>query len=1413
VSNKTSYADGGYGAPLFFFVVFLLFSFTEPVVVSAAPPDSGTVVGDIVTDPVTGTDSVVTALLQGDAAQTYGVTTESDRRIYTTTSVNDIFPDENGEWTVTAVNSNAFGYVDQISMERQITDPDSTDDPPGTITESQTLDVAADFDASVPGDAVGAPGTPESSLDPPATASGDHNYIHDVVRAASGDDGDDGYGVRVCIPWTDICTDIAHHGTDGENGHRGSDKYLNVPYSHGAIETVSRHLAGIELARIGGNGGKGGDFYGNIEGRAGGDAGAGGNVTLDADVQISTSGKGGHGIFVHSRAGRAGDGGTGYIWSTGGSGGRSAHGGVVRVTNKNHGSISTRGNFSYGIFAQSLGGSAGGGGDSWGLVGVGGSSRVGGNSGDVHVTHEGTISTSGIASHGIFAQSLGGTGGDGGSAGGITGLGGTGSTGGNAGSVEVTTTRDSVIETAGWAAQGILAQSIGGGGGNGGVGTGIVGLGAGGSVGGDGSHVTVNHDGSILTSGVGSAGILAQSIGGGGGNAGVGAGLVGLGGTGSGGGDGSSVRVNSSADASIRTAARNSHAILAQSIGGGGGTGGTGAGAVAIGGSGGGGGNGGSVTIDSSASVETHGDFSRALYAQSIGGGGGDGGPGGGVVSIGGSSDGGGNGDTVKVTNGGDIWTGGNYSDALFAQSIGGGGGSGGGSGGLVSLGGSGDGGGRGGRVTAANSGTVTTVGVYSRGVFAQSVGGGGGAGGGSGGGVSLGGSGGGGGNGGSVSATNSGRIVSWGIGSDGIFVQSIGGGGGSGAGSGGLVSLGGDSGKASHGGFVSVDNSGFVTTWQGRASAIFAQSVGGGGGSGGGSRGVVSLGGYGGTGGNGGGVRVTSNNGGLQTAGNNARGIFAQSIGGGGGNGAGSGGAVSLGGDGGSGGNGDNVTVNSSGMSIATSGGFSDGIFAQSVGGGGGSGAGSGGAVSLGGMGSGGGTGGDVDVTSSGTVNTFDNFSRGIFAQSIGGGGGNGAGSGGAVSIGGSGSGGGDAGSVAVVQGDGVTAGSIATRGIASDGIFAQSIGGGGGAGAGSGGAVSIGGSGSGGGDGGDIDVTNFDILSTSGFASRGIFAQSIGGGGGNSGGVGGLVSIGGSGSGGGSGGNVSVFNSEMIATEGVFSSAIFAQSVGGGGGTGGGSGGVVSLGGDGGAGGNGGGVQVTSNNSGLQTAGSSSRGIFAQSIGGGGGDGAGSGGAVSLGGDGDSGGNGDDVTVSSLGMSIATSGRFSDGIFAQSVGGGGGNGAGSGGVVSLGGEGSSGGSGGDVAVTSSGTVNTFDNFSRGIFAQSIGGGGGNGAGSGGEVSIGGSGSGGGDAGSVAVVQGDGVTTGTIATRGTASDGVFAQSIGGGGGTGGGSGGLVSLGGSGDGGGRGEEGAAELAAVVWSLLAAVVAAEAMVVR
>jgi len=1442
-----------------FLVIFGLFvSLVLTVTVTfAEPPTSTTAVGDTVTDPDSSSDVVVTGVLTRDDDSVFAVTTDSGLFIYTTTTAGDTLPATEGDsWTVDSVTTNADGYVDSFVKSRLENDPDSTDDPPAQITVTETVDVAFPYQAYDDDgnliDPSGNPEEPEGNIAPPATAVGDIHNVPLSHRGSNGGDGDDGYGVCCCGG----C--ISYDPEPGGNGGTPGAVSVTVPSSShpGTISTVSNNLPGIFVVNRGGNGGQGGDAYGNIPAAAGGRAGAGGAITITANTDISTSGDKGHGIFAKSTAGKAGDGGTGYIYSSGGSSGSAANGGTVRVTNKTSGLISTTGDYAHGILAQSLGGAAGSGGDSWGIVGAGGSSRKSGNGGSVYVTHKGAIITDGKGSHAIFAQSIGGQGGDGGSGVGISGLGGAGSTGGNGGHVSVTTATGSQVETKAIASHGILAQSIGGGGGNGGVGAAIVGLGGHGSGGGNGSTVNVSHNGSILTRGKGSYGILTQSIGGGGGNAGVGAGIIALGSTGAGGGHGGSVTVNTGSAGSIVTIGKYSHALLAQSIGGGGGTGGTGGGAVAIGGSGGAGGGGDSVTVDSAATIETQGNYARAIYAQSIGGGGGDGGAGGGIVSIGGTGSGGGNGGTVDTTNHGQIETWGFASDAIFAQSIGGGGGSGAGSGGLVSLGGDGDGGGYGNKVSINNHGSITTHRGFADAIFAQSIGGGGGSGAGSGGGVSIGGDGSVGGHGGEVSVTNSGSILTYGvgekdittwwnegslnltklgIGAKGIFAQSVGGGGGDGAGSGGLVSLGGDGNGGGDGNKVTVDNSGSIITKGDFAEAIFAQSIGGGGGSGAGSGGGVSLGGSGSGGGNGSTVNAT-NNGQIMTWGIGSEGVFAQSIGGGGGSGASSGGLVSLGGNAGAASHGGIVNVDNTG-NITTWSGYSSAVYAQSVGGGGGSGTGSGGAVSLGGIGGGGGNGSTVNVTNnSGALQTAGDNAYGIFAQSIGGGGGSGGGSGGAVSLGGNGGSGGHGGVVAVTS----TNDSISTVGSSSDAIFAQSIGGGGGSGAGSGGAVSLGGDGSGGGSSSDVRVTNSSTLNTFGDAAEGIFAQSVGGGGGSGGGSGGVVSLGGSGTAGGDGGTVEITNHGTITTRGVSAEGIYAQSIGGGGGDGAGSGGavslggssgaasdgkkvkvtntgtittlekgsdaifaqsvgggggdadsaadagssggIVSLGGNAGAGGNGGVVAVTNTDATLWTEGADARGVFAQSVGGGGGAGAGSGGLVSLGGDGGAGGKGGDVTVTNTRTNMTTSGHNSDAIFAQSIGGGGGVGAGSGAGVSLGGGGATGGSAGNVAVASTGVLMTEGGSSSGIFAQSVGGGGGDGAGSGGLVSIGGSGAGAGNAGSVTVVQGDDKVVGGISTKGAMADAIFAQSTGGGGGNGAGSGGLVSIGGSGSG-------------------------------
>ena len=125
----------------------------------------------------------------------------------------------------------------------------------------------------------------------------------------------------------------------------------------------------------------------------------------------------------------------------------------------------------------------------------------------------------------------------------------------------------------------------------------------------------------------------------------------------------------------------------------------------------------------------------------------------------------------------------------------------------------------------------------------------------------------------------------------------------------------------------------------------------------------------------------------------------------------------------------------------------------------------------------------------------------------------------------------------------------------------------------------------------------------------------------------------------------------------------------------------------------------------------------MYAQSVGGSGGSASDAYGVVALGGTGAGGGNGGAVTVENYGTISTSQGaifpifvRGSKGIFAQSVGGGGGEGGSSGGMVSVGGRGGAGGFGSLVQVTNGGSITTIGDNSGGIFAQSVGGGGGDG-------------------------------------------------------------------------------------------------------
>jgi hypothetical protein len=461
---------------------------------------------------------------------------------------------------------------------------------------------------------------------------------------------------------------------------------------------------------------------------------------------------------------------------------------------------------------------------------------------------------------------------------------------------------------------------------------------------------------------------------------------------------------------------------------------------------------------------------------------------------------------------------------------------------------------------------------------------------------------------------------------------------------------------------------------------------------------------------------------------------------------------------------------------------------------------------VSVGGAGGPGNTGGDVTVLNRGRIETFEENSHSVFAQSVGGKGGNGgfsvAGAGAfggdnlniAVSVGGSGGASSTGGKVTVTNEQ-----DIVTHEGESYGVFAQSIGGGGGNGGASFAAsatfyegvkkeaknvnldFAFGGSGGSGNEGGEVTVNNDGLIHTMGINAHGIFAQSIGGGGGQGGSARTMsliaspclgfgpaeirkyrnplkrgrcagsagsfnLSLGGEGDKGGHGGAVTITNTRDITTEGVDSHGIWAQSVGAGGGSGGeaahGWFGVplpgldapppyqnlsLSIGGSAGASGHGGGIEIRHQSGKISTAGDGSFGIYAQSVGGGGGQG-GHGvpdllGTVAFGGKGGSSGNGGAVTVN-LGSEtetsdIETSGNDAHGIYAQSVGGGGGLagnikrglaaiGLNFGIGVGITKNGGNAGDGGEVTVTSFGNITTKGQASMGIFAQSVGGGGG---------------------------------------------------------------------------------------------------------
>ncbi|TPE63702.1 hypothetical protein FJQ54_02280 [Sandaracinobacter neustonicus] len=1309
--------------------------------------------------------------------------------------------------------------------------PDQPKAPLGS-TEQTGLPWEATHSNDGPAGQNAAPGDDITASQSSLTLPGRAGFPTILIQSHGGKGGDGGDSGATVGDWASGYSDGGAGGTGGNGGA------VSIGLNASTVSDASGTTP-VSITSTGGDGGGGGLGFTFGQGGAGSAAGNGGAISfsqtgattvtsgtalLPAIAIVSAGGNGGN-------AASARDDLTHAYGLNGGSGG---NGNALTVALA--GTIKSAG---HGVQAWSVGGNGGDGGNASSDLGeaTGGNGGAGGSAGSVHVTLTGEIQATGVdkpgtgqtlgnltfsdITAGIWAAALNGIGGDGGTGEGGFGKG-SGGNGGSANTEDVTnvTVNGGSIDTSGYAAVGILAQSVGGHGGNGAFGGGVfVATGGDASPGGDGGQVLVVTlgSGSIMTSGKHSTAIIAQSIGGGGGFGGdaIANGVVtgvSLGGSGAQGGDGQLAQIfngnptygpgeviTAMPDGQlIVTSGNKSSGIVAQSIGGGGGTAGDantldagGVLAVGIGGNAGTGGDGGSVFIANGGTVQTRGSHAYGLDAQSIGGGGGNGGAANAIdvgvqittsAAVGGKAGQGGVGSDVSLSNFGQIITDGHDATGIFAQSIGGGGGHGGTS--LastyqlytdpefpsvnldVSLGGSGGTGGAAGAVTVVNNGSVLTSGATANAVIAQSIGGGGG-------------------NGGDSDALN------LAFKSSNVIVNTV---------------IGGKGGSGGNGGTVTVSNSGLLGTMQHDAIGVFAQSIGGGGGNGGYGNAnsgalrpndisasvTVTIGGSGGAAGDGGAVVVNNLNGGIFTLGSNAFGVLAQSVGGGGGTGGGTlangtGGNqftadVGVGGNGGAGGEGGAVTITNV-AAIVTSGGSASAVYAQSVGGGGG----------IGGEAATGtgisiiasmvdfleqGFAGNADVTQEGPVyrlndlvydawndrnrlKTVVSAAQALFPQD-----GSPADPGSlksliSVNVGGAGAGaGGAAGAGGTVSVN--NSGNIATLGAFSEGVFAQSVGGGGGNGGAAAasngystadGSVGVGGHAGAAGDGGIVDLTNSGSVTTAGDLSFGLYGQSIGGGGGKGGASVGdpaalsdfSVYIGGKGGAQGHGGAVTLTNSGAITTTGRDAIALVAQSIGGGGGLAGlmsvssdNSGGStgsqtgdwapttiipVGIGGGGGASGDGGTATVTLSAGVVSTAGIDSYGILAQSIGAGGGLIAGAPGEASVttadgayGADSFFAGAGGAVNATLSGNSqIVTTGMGAAGIVAQSIGGGG---ALIGGLsqidLTLAPERASeffhAGSGGDILVDvqAGSAISTSGQRAHGIFAQSAGQGGG---------------------------------------------------------------------------------------------------------
>lgn len=396
-----------------------------------------------------------------------------------------------------------------------------------------------------------------------------------VVQSIGGGGGKGGAASTASSGDIGGSVDIGGNGGDATdaNANNGGEPTI---VNKGMVYTVGALSSGLVAQSIAGGGGIGGTssvtvgtsasdrssgFAANLGGLSKVANGSSQTALVDNFGTIETRGHDSYGIIAQSISGGGGivktlatdlDNGNGSANSASskafnvdlslGADGDTFSGGsgAVFVTHEAGASIVTSGDNGVGILAQSV--AAGGGlalggrptgttatdllgtGSKNGFVNPGDSIDPSDNQG-VHVTVDGAITTSGAGGVGVFAQSVGGGGGIAGDIGNTMDFQTIGKVPtnilGNGGDIDVTLGDGAVITTTGKNAPGIVAQSVGGGGGwFAGNTYALVGSAGGTGTGGD---INVDIAGSVYAQGSASAGVLVQSTGGGD-NVGVGAG-------------------------------------------------------------------------------------------------------------------------------------------------------------------------------------------------------------------------------------------------------------------------------------------------------------------------------------------------------------------------------------------------------------------------------------------------------------------------------------------------------------------------------------------------------------------------------------------------------------------------------------------------------------------------------------------------------------------------------------------------------------------------------------------------------------------------------------------------------------------------------------------------------------------------